>query len=129
MAYVSRVLKGINLEPAEVDDNFVKSAEGVLLDAVIISASTTLTQALHSGRVIEVNSPTAITLTLSAQTAGGHQQSGQRYCGVNTGPGAITFVAPAGGAIVGDSTLPAAVTQYSFFILQRVSASNTYLRG
>ena len=98
MAYISRIQKGSNLEGNEVDDNFIKSAEGIVLDTVVVSASTTLTQALHSGRVIEVNSPTAITLTLAAQAAGGHQQAGQRYYGVNTGPGAITFVAPAGGS-------------------------------
>lgn len=84
-----------------------------------INGTTTLTWPAAGGVQHEVNSATAVTLTLPS----GSIPVGARIEGLNIGVGAVSFAASGGESIVGNAILPATVAQYDPFEFRRISGN------
>ena len=125
MGYLSRTAKGTALNISEHDTNLDLLAKGTALDPVIITASTTLTAALHEGRELFCNSATAIVLTIAAEAGGGPTTLASRFFGTNIGVGEVTLAAA--GTLHGDALLPATISQWSPFEAIRID-TDTYVR-
>jgi hypothetical protein len=126
MGYLSRTEKGSALNISEHDTNLELLAKGRALDPVIITASTTLTAALHEGREIFCNTATAIVLTIAAEAGGGPTTLASRFFGTNIGAGEVTLTTSTG-TLYGDALLPATISQWSPFEAIRID-TDTYVR-
>jgi hypothetical protein len=91
---------------------------GGVLTPVVLTGNTTLTEASHGNREIEVNSASPVTLTLPATAT-----AGTRFFGTNMGAGAVSIVLDGGGAIPRNALLPATLDQFSAFEVKRQTAS------
>jgi hypothetical protein len=127
MGYLSRTEKGSALNISEHDTNLELLAKGRALDPVIITASTTLTAALHEGREIFCNTATAMVLTIALEADGGPTALGARFFGTNIGVGEVTLTTSTTGILYGDALLPATVSQWSPFEAIRID-TDTYVR-
>lgn len=118
------------LTNAEIDANFtdldtrVNTAQNTANNAiaglapVVITASTTLTQAAHANRQLHINSSAPVTLTLPSSAT-----LPCNFYGVNLGSGAVTIVQTGGTAVPANAILPSSIDQFSAFEVWKTSSS------
>lgn len=107
---VFRDVKGTPLDEFEGDANVRELEFRAGRAPVVITASTQLTVEAHGNRELQVDSPTAVQLTLPASAP-----LGVKFFGTNLGPGAVTLRLSGGEPVPGSSILAATSAQFDPF--------------
>lgn len=107
---VFRDVKGTPLDEFEGDANMRELEFRAGRTPVVINASTQLTVEAHGNRELQVDSATAVQLTLPASAP-----LGVKFFGTNLGAGAVTLRLSGGSAVPGSAILPASTAQFEPF--------------